>query len=58
MIEAEVFYGLEWMSFSTTLLSFIRTLIMFITLGLTARWLGLEKTKAMRAEQTHLLSGI
>lgn len=37
MIESEAFYGLEWTAFSATLLSFIGTLIMFITLRLRAR---------------------
>lgn len=55
MIEAETFCELEWMAFSATLLSFIRALIMFITLSLTACWLDLDKTKAKWAKQAHSL---
>lgn len=58
MIEAEPFHGLEWTAFSATLLSFIRTLITFITLRVTARWLDLDKTKTAWAQQTHLLRDI
>lgn len=54
MIEAEAFYGLEWMAFSATLLSFIRTLNVYYSKTYISL-VRFRQNLSCMAKQTHLL---